>query len=63
MSDGKEGIYARLDSQSVADAIAALRSNPTLRTQLGAAAKEKVQAFSLDTIKKRMEEIYRSVSE
>ena len=63
ISDGREGIYAQLNPQSVAEAIAALKSNPSLRAQLGAAAKEKVQAFSLENVEKRMEAIYRSVSE
>ena len=49
--------------KSIAEAIVSLESDPELRRTLGEAAKEKVQAFSLDTIEKRMEEIYRSVSE
>ena len=63
ISDRKEGLYTKLDPDSVADAIQVLRADPQLRASLGAAAKEKVRAFSLDTISKRMEEIYRSVSE
>ena len=45
------------------EAIAALESDPALRARLGAPAKEKIQAFSLENVEKRMEAIYRSVSE
>ena len=62
ISDGKEGPYAKLDPGSVAETIVTLASDPALRARLGAAAKEKVQAFSLDTVSKQMEEIYRSVA-
>lgn len=62
ITDRKEGIYARLHPKSIAEAIVSLESDPELRRTLGEAAKEKVQAFSLDTISKRMEEIYRSIS-
>lgn len=63
ITDRKEGIYARLHPKSIAEAIVSLESDPELRRTLGEAAKEKVQAFSLDTISKRMEEIYRSITE
>lgn len=63
ITDGKEGIHASLDPESIANAIVTLESDPALCRSLGKAAKEKVQAFSLDTISKRMEEIYRSVAE
>ena len=63
ITDRKEGIYARLHPKSIAEAIVSLESDPELRRTLGNAAKEKVQAFSLDTISKRMEEIYRSITE
>lgn len=63
ITDRKEGIYARLHPKSIAEAIVSLESDPELRRTLGEAAKEKVQAFSLDTISKRMEDIYRSISE
>ena len=54
ITDRKEGIYARLHPKSIAEAIVSLESDPELRRTLGEAAKEKVQAFSLDTISKRM---------
>ena len=63
ITDRKEGIYARLHPKSIAEAIVSLESDPELRRTLGEAAKEKVQAFSLDTISKRMEEIYQSITE
>ena len=63
ITDRKEGIYARLHPKSIAEAIVSLESDPELRRTLGEAAKEKVQAFSLDTISERMEEIYRSITE
>ena len=63
ITDGKEGIHTHLDPESIANAIVSLEANPELCRSLGEAAKEKVQAFSLDTISKRMEEIYRSVAE
>jgi len=63
ITDRKEGLYAHLHPKSIAEAIVSLESDPELRRTLGEAAKEKVQAFSLDTISKRMEDIYRSISE
>lgn len=62
ITNRKEGVYAQLNPKSISEAIVSLENDPELRASLGAAAKEKVQAFGLETISKRMEDIYRSIS-
>ncbi len=61
IEDRKEGLYTALNSESVAQAIQALASDPDLCKKLGANAKEKVQAFGLDTVSEQMREIYLSL--
>ena len=61
IADGKQGRYAELTPQSIANAIETLASDPALCAQLGSSAKEKVQAFRLDKVSEQMKEIYLSV--
>ena len=57
----KQGLYAQLTPDSIAAAIRTLAADPTLCARLGDGAKEKVQAFSLDTVEKQMKEMYLSL--
>lgn len=57
----KQGLYASLSPDSIAAAIRALAADPALCARLGDGAKEKVQAFSLDTVEKQMKEMYLSL--
>lgn len=61
IEDRKEGLYTALTPESVAQAIQTLASDPDLCKKLGANAKEKVQAFGLDTVAEQMKEIYLSL--
>ena len=61
IEDGKEGLYAALTPEAVAHAIRTLAENPEECRRLGDAAKEKVQAFSLEKVSAQMREIYYSV--
>lgn len=61
IEDRKEGLYTALNPESVAQAIQTLASDPDLCKQLGANAKEKVQAFGLDTVAEQMKGIYLSL--
>lgn len=61
ITDGKEGIYTQLTPQAIAQAIRKVSSDSALREQLGAAAREKVRQFSLDTIAAQMKELYLSL--
>lgn len=61
VENGKQGLYAELTPQSIAKAIETLAADPSLCTQLGNSAKEKVQAFSLDRVSEQMKDIYLSV--
>lgn len=61
IENGQQGLYAELDPKSIAKATQALASDPALCARLGEAAKEKVQAFSLDRVSEQMQEIYLSV--
>ena len=61
IEDQKEGLYAALTPEAVAQAIETLAGDPALCQRLGANAKEKVQAFGLDTVSKQMRDIYLSL--
>ena len=61
IEDQKEGLYAALTPEAVAQAIETLAGDPALCQKLGANAKEKVQAFGLDTVSKQMRDIYLSL--
>ena len=61
IEDRKEGLYTALTPESVAQVIQTLASDPDLCKKLGANAKEKVQAFGLDTVAEQMKEIYLSL--
>lgn len=61
IDDGKQGLYAQLNPQSIAKAIETLAADPALCARLGESAKEKVQDFSLDKVSEQMKEIYLSV--
>lgn len=61
IEDGKEGIYTELTPERVATAIRALADDAQLRGNLGEAAREKVKAFSLETIQAQMKALYLSL--
>ena len=61
IEDRKEGLYTALNPEAVAQAIQVLASDPALCRKLGDNAKEKVQAFGLDTVAKQMRDIYLSL--
>ena len=61
IEDRKEGLYTALNPEAVAQAIQALASDPALCQRFGENAKEKVQAFGLDTVSKQMRDIYLSL--
>lgn len=61
IENGVQGLYAQLSPTSIAAAIRTLTADPALCARLGDAAKEKVQAFSLDTVEKQMKDMYLSL--
>ena len=61
IEDHKEGLYTALNPEDVAQAIQVLASDPALCRELGSNAKEKVQAFGLDTVAEQMKRIYLSL--
>lgn len=61
IDDGVNGLYTALTPEAIAEAVTRAFDNPDLRARLGAAAKEKVQQFSLETISQQMKRLYLSM--
>lgn len=61
IDDNVEGILVDHDPRAVADGILTLYRDSTLRERLGSAAAKKINQFDTVSVRRRMEEIYKSI--